>query len=63
MGDLETNHSWVFGESLQLWAVGQLPVHRPIVSMRGHGSKSRSPVNIPIPTKIGSKMGGVPTPE
>ena len=24
----------------------------------GHGSKSRTPVNIPIPTKIGSKMGG-----
>ena len=29
----------------------------------GHGSKSRTPVNIPIPTKIGSKMGAPKTPK
>ena len=33
-------------------------------SKSGHGSKARNPpVNIPIPTKIGSKMGGAPTPK
>ena len=29
----------------------------------GHGSKSRTPSGIPIPTKISSKMGGAPTPK
>ena len=35
----------------------------PIAPTSGHGSKSVPPVNIPIPTKIGSKMGGAPTPK
>ena len=29
----------------------------------GHGSNPVPPVNIPIPSKIGSKMGGAPTPK
>ena len=36
------------------------PSDRPHVAM---GQNSVPPVNIPIPTKISSKMGGAPTPK
>ena len=58
---------WLAQGKWKIWTFQRGPIPgRRLILTRAHmamGQNPSTPVNIPIPTKIGSKMGGAPIPQ